>query len=350
MVEYGVGLATVKVVEKVATDTPDNRPRTRLEFLRLPSFKECCCPRPVREPRKLNKGGLTTSTTIRRSPDKDEMTQDEPQTLIIDTDPGVDDVLAILLALSRPDLVRLEAITLNFGNTTLDYARDNVLRLFNVLHAHVQQEGKGQEGLKRSLSGSAYRTIFASKGAEGPIGGEQFTASYFHGRDGLSGISQLHGDPFATSKSIPSPLVEDATKPAHEVILDILRNNAPGTVRIAAVAPLTNLALAFQSDPETFCRVGGISVMGGVLDGPGNTTATSEFNTYADPFAAKVLLHDAPLHPVLQDAKRNACGYTGSLPIELLPLDITRKHTVPYARLCDDVDQRGGILRSLSVS
>lgn len=278
------------------------------------------------------------------------MTQDEPQPLIIDTDPGVDDVLAIVLALSRPDLVRLEAITLNFGNTTLDYARDNVLRLFNVLHAHVQQEGKDQEGLKRSLSGNAYRTIFASKGAEGPIGGEQFTASYFHGRDGLSGISQLHGDPFATSKSIPSPLVEDATKPAHEIILDILRNNAPGTVRIAAVAPLTNLALAFQSDPETFCRVGGISVMGGVLDGPGNTTATSEFNTYADPFAAKVLLHDAPLHPVLQDAKRNACGYTGSLPIELLPLDITRKHTVPYVRLCDDVDQRGGILRSLSVS
>lgn len=66
-------------------------------------------------------------------------------------------------------------------------------------------------------------------------------------------------------------------------------------------------------------------------------TPVAEFNTYADPFAARLLLHDAPLHPLVR-------RLGGRLPIDVLPLDVTSKHSVPYARLCDDSHKDAGIL------
>ncbi|UZJ54625.1 hypothetical protein CBS101457_003945 [Exobasidium rhododendri] len=257
--------------------------------------------------------------------------------LIIDTDPGVDDVLAILLALGRADKVKIEAITLNFGNTTLDHCKDNILRMFHVLHKHVDENPTEVNRNKLAQQiGEGASPIILSEGAAEPLGGRQFTAAYFHGRDGLSGASQLEGNPFPVPKKVPSPL-QISSKPAHEVILDILKSNPPGTVRIAAVGPLTNIALAWEKDPETFLRVGGISVMGCTLDVPGNTTPTAEFNTFADPFAAVKLLHDAPLHPMVQKLG-------GRLPIDVLPLDITSVHLVPFSRLCDDSNTDPGIL------
>jgi hypothetical protein len=109
---------------------------------------------------------------------------DQPLKLIIDSDPGVDDVLAFLLALSLPH-VHLLAITLTFGNTTLDYARDNVLRTFEVLKKQDELEKKtGGEGGSRwhKAVGPGARKIEVALGAEGPLKGvERFTASYFHG-------------------------------------------------------------------------------------------------------------------------------------------------------------------------
>ncbi|WFD30804.1 hypothetical protein MSPP1_001828 [Malassezia sp. CBS 17886] len=241
------------------------------------------------------------------------------------TDPGVDDLIAILLALASPE-VTLEAITLTFGNTTLDYAYSNMLRLAHALEVTAEADPSllGDTLRERVLHGIRGHPIPIALGATKPLGGKLFTASYFHGRDGMSGVSFLPEDPFPEARSsqlfsaTPSPL------PADEQILDVLRKNPPHTVRIAAVAPLTNLASAFLKDPDTFRRVGMISVMGGALDVPGNTSPCAEFNFFADPWAAKVILEDA------------AAGGQPPLPVYLFPLDITSTHTVPYSTLVRD--------------
>ncbi|WFD37987.1 uncharacterized protein MJAP1_000935 [Malassezia japonica] len=239
--------------------------------------------------------------------------------LIIDTDPGVDDLLAILLALASPE-VTLEAVTLTFGNTTLDYAFDNMMRLAHALQVTADAGAlKNDTLLERVKNGNSGTPIPVALGATKPLGGRLFTAGYFHGRDGMSGVSFLEGDPFP--KANESKLFAQSKLPSDELILDVLRRHPPNTVRIAAVAPLTNLAQAFLKDPETFRRVGVISVMGGALDVPGNTSPTAEFNFFADPWAAKVLLEDA-----VKDGQP-------PLPIYLFPLDITSKHTVPYGAL-----------------
>ncbi|SHO77068.1 Similar to S.cerevisiae protein URH1 (Uridine nucleosidase (uridine-cytidine N-ribohydrolase)) [Malassezia sympodialis ATCC 42132] len=240
--------------------------------------------------------------------------------LIIDTDPGVDDLLAILLALGSPDVI-LEAITLAFGNTTLDYAHGNIKRLAHALNV-AKQEGsiKNPTLLERIENGINGKPVPVGLGAEKPLGGRLFTASYFHGRDGMSGVSFLEGNPYpeATESKLLSTTPSDLS--ASDLILDVLKRHEPNTVRIAAVAPLTNVALAYQKDPETFRRVHSISVMGGALDVPGNTTPCAEFNFFADPWAAKLLI---------EQAQRDG----PPLPIHLLPLDVTTIHTVPYSKL-----------------
>lgn len=195
--------------------------------------------------------------------------------LIIDTDPGVDDIMGILMALGMPDEARIEAITLNFGNTTLDHCYDNILRTFNVLHEHIREQPEEARRMQLAeILKEGAPEILLSKGAARPLGGKQFNATYFHGRDGISGVSSLTGNPYPVGEKIPSPL-QHTEKMAHEVILEILKAHPPGVVRIAAVGPLTNIALAWQADPETFLRVGGISVMGCTLDSPGNTVGTT---------------------------------------------------------------------------
>ncbi|KDN53188.1 nucleoside hydrolase [Tilletiaria anomala UBC 951] len=249
-----------------------------------------------------------------------------PRKLIIDTDPGVDDILSIVLALASEE-VEIAALTLTFGNTTLDYALSNVLRLGGVLKEHLESDERPrtQELLQRSVGPSA-RKIPVYSGATGPLAGNAFTASYFHGRDGLSSVSFLPGDPFPEPKEDFHPFqpVDPSSKDACDAILDILAAEPPGTVYIAAVGPLTNLALAWQKDPKTFAKVGQIAVMGGALDHAGNTTPTSEFNFFADPYAAAVLLEIPRMHPSLNGQP---------LPIHLLPLDITHQHLVPFSQL-----------------
>ena len=243
--------------------------------------------------------------------------------LIIDTDPGVDDLLAILLALASPE-VSLEGITLTFGNTTLDYAHGNILRLSHALNVTCKDGAIANETLRERIEhGMNGKPIPVALGAEKPMGGRLFTASYFHGRDGMSGVSFLEGNPYPMADSNPLFDAKPIAAPADEFILDVIRRHPPHTVRIAAVAPLTNLANAYLKDPETFSKVGCISVMGGALDVPGNTSPTGEFNFFADPWAAKVLLEDATL-----DGRR--------LPIHLLPLDTTTRHTVPYSHIMMD--------------
>ncbi|KAJ9478115.1 putative Uridine nucleosidase (putative) [Pseudozyma hubeiensis] len=247
-----------------------------------------------------------------------------PIPLIIDTDPGVDDVLAILLALASPDEVAVKAITLTFGNTTLDHAYANVLRTGAVLQRHLADASTTDAVRQRYRAFSADADpIVVASGSTQPLEGKMFTASYFHGRDGLSGVHWLPDDPFPVPKQAITPLAP-SDKHAADVILDTIRQHPPHTVRIAALGPLTNLAAAFRKDPETFAKVGGISVMGGAFDVPGNTSPVAEFNWYADPYSVRVLIDEAPRHPALEGRR---------LPIQVLPLDITSDHTVPYSKL-----------------
>ena len=247
-----------------------------------------------------------------------------PTPLIIDTDPGVDDVLAILLALASPDEVTVKALTLTFGNTTLDHAYANVLRTGAVLQRHLADPAT-LDAVKHRFRHfrSGADPILVASGSTQPLEGKMFTASYFHGRDGLSGVHWLPNDPFPVPKEATAPLTP-TDKHAADVILDVLRQHPPQSVRIAALGPLTNLAAAFRKDPETFARVGAITVMGGAFDVPGNTSPVAEFNWYADPYSVRVLIDEAPRHPALQGRR---------LPIQVLALDITSDHTVPYSRL-----------------
>ena len=271
-------------------------------------------------------------------------------TLTRSTDPGVDDLIAILLvrgillraltqALASPE-VSLEAITLTFGNTTLDYAFGNLLRLSNALRITNENGRIENETLReRIMYGMNGKPVPVALGATKPLGGNLFTASYFHGRDGMSGVSFLPGDPFPMAHDTPLFSTNAHDLPADELILDVIRRHPPHTVRIAAVAPLTNLAQAYQKDPETFRRVGAICVMGGALEHPGNTSPVAEFNFFADPWAAKLLIEDA------QEG--------GALPIHLLPLDITTVHTLPFSRLVreesDALHQSSCLVRLISL-
>lgn len=101
-------------------------------------------------------------------------------------------------------------------------------------------------------------------------------------------------------------------------MLEILRTEPENSVTIVALGPLTNLAHAFRADPTTFARVGGVVWMGGALDVPGNTSPVSEFNCFADPFAAEQILTGAK---------------EGKFELIMAPLDITTPHQVPFSDL-----------------
>lgn len=97
---------------------------------------------------------------------------------------------------------------------------------------------------------------------------------FSHGKDGLSSVSELPGNPFPEVDAHPFHMIPREETDASQAILDILEREPVGTVHIAAVGPLTNLAKAWQKDPKTFAKVGRISVMGGSLEEPGNVSRT----------------------------------------------------------------------------
>lgn len=139
------------------------------------------------------------------------------------------------------------------------------------------------------------RKPIVAVGATEPLAEHMMVADFFHGIDGLGGIhnSHPHLSPAETWKSLFKPvpeslspedaaelqavkdqhsLFEPSLKPAHEQMLELLRDNEPDTITIVAVGPLTNLALAAAKDPETFLRVKEVVVMGGAIEAPGNVS------------------------------------------------------------------------------
>lgn len=193
-----------------------------------------------------------------------------PLRVVMDTDPGIDDALAILLALASPE-VELAAVTVTGGNCPLEQGVRNGL---DVL----------------ALGRAAHLPL--SSGVALPLIRPAFTAPETHGFTGL-GYASLP----------PSP-----AQPIDEHAVDLLIREImaqPGEVTLVAVAPLTNVALAIRKEPRIVDAVRNVIIMGGALRADGNTTPLAEFNVYVDPHAAHIVFHSG-------------------MPITLIPWDITR--------------------------
>ena len=193
-----------------------------------------------------------------------------PSRVIIDTDPGVDDALALLLAMRSPEL-QIEAITPVAGNVPLDLTLPNALRM-------VEIAGRAD--------------IPVAAGAKSPLLRRLVTATYAHGENGLGGAV------FPEPKSKPSAI------PAAELIPQIIRKY-PGEVTLITLGPLTNIAAALSADPGLAVMVRGLTMMGGSLSG-GNITPAAEFNIYVDPEAARIV-------------------FQSGIPITMVGLDVTRR-------------------------
>jgi purine nucleosidase len=201
--------------------------------------------------------------------------------IILDVDTGVDDALAIALALRSPEL-QVMGITTVSGNVNLDQATANTLLTLDVLGAP---------------------SISVVRGAATPIGGPKtLTAAYVHGGDGLGGVSLRYP---ASSRQ--------ATEGAPRFLLETIRRH-PGVLTLVATAPLTNVALALRDDPATMRQLCGITVMGGALRVPGNVGPVSEFNFAVDPEAAAIVVR-------------------AGLPLTLVPLDVTEQVTLTEGAL-----------------
>jgi purine nucleosidase len=193
--------------------------------------------------------------------------------VILDVDTGVDDALAIALAMRLPELQLLGVTTVS-GNVDVDQATANTLLTLDVLGAPP---------------------IPVVRGAAGPLARRgPPAAALVHADDGLGGVRSRY--------PVPS---RQATEGASRFLLEMIRRH-PGVLTLVATAPLTNVAQALQEDPDTMRQLGGIIVMGGALRVPGNVGPVSEFNFAVDPDAAAIVVR-------------------AGLRLRLLPLDVTEQ-------------------------
>jgi inosine-uridine nucleoside N-ribohydrolase len=200
---------------------------------------------------------------------------------LIDTDPGIDDALALLYAWASADL-RLAAITTVAGNVPVADATRNLLRLV-------------------ALSGVRPPPI--AQGAAAPLAGSLVTATGYHGDDGLGDLPDWP----------PPPSRALVPLDAADLIVETARR-ATEPLTLIALGPLTNVALALARDAAALRRLARVVVMGGAVDVRGNVTATAEFNIHVDPdAAARVVAADLPLDLVPLDATRQAVVSRGEL-------------------------------------
>ncbi len=204
----------------------------------------------------------------------------KPRKIIIDTDPGQDDAVAILLALASPELDVL-GLTCVAGNVPLPLTTRN---------ARVICE----------LAGRSQMKVFA--GCERPLTRHLITAEHVHGKSGLDGTT------------LPDPVMPMAEGHAVDFIIDTLRAETPGSVTLCALGPLTNLATAFQRAPDIASRVSEVVLMGGAYFEVGNITPAAEFNIHVDPEAAEIV-------------------FKSGMPLVVMPLDVTHKALTTRARV-----------------
>ena len=194
------------------------------------------------------------------------------QSLIIDTDPGQDDAVAILLALASPE-IHLLGITAVAGNVPLALTEVNVRKVCD-------------------LAGRTDMPVFA--GLDRPLVRPLITAEHVHGKTGLDG------------PDLPDPQTPLQDQHAVDFMIETLRREPAGSVTIAPVGPLSNVAMAMQMAPDIIPRIKQIVLMGGAYFEVGNITPAAEFNIHVDPHAATVV-------------------FSSGVPITMMPLDVTHK-------------------------
>ena len=201
--------------------------------------------------------------------------------IVIDTDPGQDDAVAILLALASPELDVL-GITTVAGNVPQPLVTINALRLCE---------------LARRTDVPVYH------GADAPLERTLFTAEYVHGPSGIDG-ADLPAD----------PTMRERDGCAVDFLVDTCLAAGPGGVTLCPVGPLTNIASAIAREPRIIPNIREIALMGGGFFEGGNTTPVAEFNIYVDPEAAAIV-------------------FDSGVPITMFPLDVTHKALVLPADL-----------------
>ncbi|HLR14373.1 MAG TPA: nucleoside hydrolase [Bacillota bacterium] len=174
--------------------------------------------------------------------------------LIMDVDPGIDDSLAILLALKSPEII-VEGITVVSGNVELHQATKNAMKAVD-------------------MSGAWETKVY--KGMALPLVKEYIDATDTHGTDGIG------------ENYFPVPSRTHEEEHAVDFILNTVRNN-PGEVTLLALGPLTNIAAAIEKDVETMRKVKKLVLMGGTARHQGNCSAVAEYNFWVDPHAAEIL-------------------------------------------------------------
>jgi purine nucleosidase len=200
--------------------------------------------------------------------------------IIIDTDPGQDDAVAILLALASPEDVDVLGITAVAGNVPLHLTERNT---------RIICELAGKPDVK----------VYA--GCDRPLGRPLVTAEHVHGKTGLDG------------PDLPEPTMPLQDGHAVDYIIDTLRTEPAGTVTLCPLGPLTNIATALEKAPDIAGRIQQIVLMGGAYFEVGNITPAAEFNIYVDPQAADIV-------------------FKSGVDIVVMPLDVTHKALVTQAR------------------
>ncbi|MEO3689944.1 nucleoside hydrolase [Roseateles paludis] len=200
--------------------------------------------------------------------------------IIIDTDPGQDDAIALLLAAASPEL-ELLGVTTVAGNVPLPLTTRNARTVLEL---------------------AGRRDVPVCAGAAAPLDEALVTAEHVHGKTGLDGIT------------LPEPSLPLDPRHAADFIVQTLREHAPGSVTLCPLGPLTNIALALRRAPDIAARIQRIVLMGGGFFEGGNITPAAEFNFYVDPQAA---------HEV----------FSSGVPITMAPLDVTHRVLTTRARV-----------------
>lgn len=196
----------------------------------------------------------------------------KPRRIIIDTDPGQDDAVAILLALGSPE-IEVAGITVVAGNVPLGLTQTNARKICELA---------GRPDIK----------VFA--GASRPLMRQLVTAEEVHGQTGLNG------------PELPEPVMALQEQYAVDFIVETLMREESGSITLCALGPLTNLALALVREPRIVPRIREIVLMGGGFFEGGNITPAAEFNIYVDPHAADIV-------------------FKSGVPLVMMPLDVTHK-------------------------